>query len=86
MTKEKIIEKLKEMNSLKENFTSIKAVNVLRQTDVPDINGYLAKVDFTALCLNSIWCDETTRDYYTEENVNKILKYQEEHGDILDFC
>ena len=22
----------------------------------------------------------------SEENVNKILKYQEEHGDILDFC
>ena len=86
MTKEKIIEKLKEMNSLKENFIPIKAVNVLRQTDVPDKNGYMAKVDYVALCLNSVWRDETTRDYYTEENVNKILKYQEEHGDILDFC
>ena len=86
MTKEKIIEKLKEMNSLKENFTPIKAVNVLRQTDVPDINGYLAKIDWVALCLNSVWRDETMRDYYSEENVNKILKYQEEHGDILDFC
>ena len=86
MTKEKIIEKLKEMNSLKENFISIKAVNILRQTDDPDKNGYMAKVDYVALCLNSVWHDETMRDYYTEENVNKILKYQEKHGDILDFC
>ena len=86
MTKEKIIEKLKEMNSLKENFISIKAVNILRQTDDPDKNGYMAKVDYVALCLNSVWRDETIRDYYTEENVNKILKYQEKHGDILDFC
>lgn len=86
MTKEKIIKKLKEMNSLKENFIPIKAVNILRQTDDPDKNGYMAKVDYVALCLNSVWRDETMRDYYTEENVNKILKYQEEHGDILDFC
>ena len=86
MTKEKIIEKLKEMNSLKEDFIPIKTVNILRQTDVPDINGYLAKVDFIALCLSSIWRDETTRDYNSEENVNKILKYQEEYGNILDFC
>ena len=86
MTKEKIIEKLKEMNSLKENFIPIKAVNILRQTDDPDKNGYMAKVDYVALCLNSVWRDETIRDYYTEENVNKILKYQEKHGDILDFC
>ena len=86
MTKEKIEQKLQEMNNKKDNFLPLAAINILIKYDNPDKDGYMAKIDFCCMLIESVWHNEETRDFCSEKNVNRILEYQKEHGEIYDFC
>lgn len=83
MTREQVIKKLKE-KKVERLCEMIALVSVLTFVSEPD-SDYRAKLHPVAFGLSGVDHEDGTCDFYSEDNVDKIMDFGDKHGGLYNF-